>query len=204
MADEVEDVSGPKFNALRNAIYHVARRNFFDLANRLLNFAVILLGASVAGKAVKLWPGMDELYLELAVLMFATAQLAFDFGYRARTHEILQNKYYEMLAEIELDRKPDARKYDAKLYTIAASEPMPLRALDALAYNAALDATETNPETVAAYRLRIPASHRLLRHFIAFHAHQYTPASTHRSFAKRCSDYLKKRKIENQESAGES
>jgi hypothetical protein len=188
MVDAGDDISGQKFNALRNAIYNVARRNFFDLLNRLLNCVVIILGAAVAGKAAKLWPGFDELYLEIAVLVFATAQLAFDFGYRARTHEILQSKYYEMLAEIELDPSPNARKYEAKLYTIAAGEPMPLRALDALAYNAALDATESDLEVIKANRLRVPALHRWLRHIVAFHAHQYTPASMHRSLLKRCMD----------------
>jgi hypothetical protein len=179
MTEQVEDdaLSGAKFNALRNAIYHVARRNFFDLINRLLNFIVIVLGASVAGKAAKLFPHFDDLYLEMAVLVFATAQLAFDFGYRARTHEILQMKYYEMLAEIELDPKPSPRKYEAKLYTIAAGEPMPMRALDALAYNAALDSTTSESQILEKHRLWVPYSHRLLRYFVAFHAYQYRPES---------------------------
>jgi hypothetical protein len=42
-------ISGPKFNALRCAIYHTERRNFFDLSNRGLNFLVIIFGAGVAG-----------------------------------------------------------------------------------------------------------------------------------------------------------
>lgn len=51
MTDATGYVFGPKFDALRNAIYHLARRNYFDLLNRLLNFVVIVLGASVAAKA---------------------------------------------------------------------------------------------------------------------------------------------------------
>jgi hypothetical protein len=166
-------IFGPKFDALRNAIYHVARKNYFDLLNRILNFLVIILGASVAGKAAKLLH-VEESLLEFAVLIVATAQLTFDFGYRARSHEILQKDYYKMLAEIELDPMPDQKRYDAKLFTIAADEPMPLRALDALAYNAALDATTSDPDVRSRNRLHIPLFHRLFRHFIAFHAHQYT------------------------------
>jgi hypothetical protein len=38
----------PKFDALRNAIYHTARRELYDSLNRLLNFLVIILGTGVA------------------------------------------------------------------------------------------------------------------------------------------------------------
>jgi hypothetical protein len=176
----VTDVSsyifGPKFDALRNAIYHTERRNFFELLNRLLNFLVIVLGAGVVGKAAKLFH-VEELWLEFSVLVVATMQLAFDFGFRSRTHEFLQKKYFEMLAEMELERKPNQKKWDAKLFTIASDEPMPMRALDALAYNAALDATTSDPDVRSANRLRVPFIHRLLRHAIAFHSHEYRLAS---------------------------
>lgn len=87
-------IFGPKFNALRCAIYHTERRNFFDLSNRCLNFLVIILGAGVAVKAAKVFH-FEELWFEFGVLIAATAQLTFDLGYRARTHEFLQRKYFE-------------------------------------------------------------------------------------------------------------
>jgi hypothetical protein len=181
----MDDISGPKFDALRNAIYHVARRNFFDLLNRLLNFIVILLGAGVAGKVMKLF-SLDEAWLEFAVLIFATAQLAFDFGYRARTHEFLQKEYNRLLAEIELDPRPSAKRYNARLFSIAGHEPMPLRALDALAYNAAVDATIGDPTEKRQHRLWVPRRHRWLRHFIAFHAYEYKLESAHISCWRKC------------------
>jgi hypothetical protein len=171
-------IFGPKFNALRCAIYHTERRNFFDLSNRCLNFLVIIFGAGVAGKAATLF-NIEGLWLEFGVLVFATAQLAFDLGYRARTHEFLQKKYFEMLAEMELEPSPDQKKWEAKLFVIASDEPMPMRALDALAYNAALDATTSDIDIKRANRLRVPFIHRLLRHFVAFHAHEYRPQSEH-------------------------
>jgi hypothetical protein len=171
----------PKFDALRCAIYHTARRNFFDLSNRCLNFLVIIFGAGVAGKVGKLFH-IEDLWLEFGVLVFATAQLAFDFGYRARTHEFLQKKYFEILAEMELEPSPDQRKWSAKLFVIAADEPMPMRALDALAYNAALDATTSDVDIKRANRLHVPLVHRLLRHFIAFHAYEYRPQAEYRAW----------------------
>jgi hypothetical protein len=100
-------------------------------------------------------------------------QLTFDFGYKARTHEFLQRKYNEMLADIELETAPDPAKWKSKLYTIASDEPMPMRALDALAYNAALDATISDVATKQANRLRVPFCHRLLRHFLAREGYEY-------------------------------
>src|SRR2546430_5253871 len=88
------------FDALRNAIYHTERRTFFDFVNRLVNFSVVVLGASVAAKAAALF-SFQEIWLELAVVFIATAQLVFDFGWRAREHEFLQRRYYELMAEME-------------------------------------------------------------------------------------------------------
>jgi hypothetical protein len=139
---------------------------------------VIILGAGVAAKAARLFH-VEDIALEFGVLIAATMQLTFDFGYRARTHEILQMKYYEMLADIELDPVPDQNRWLAKLHTIAAGEPMPMRALDALAYNAALDATTSDPEVKKSNRLFVPFWHRRLRHIFAFHSHEYTLESEH-------------------------
>ena len=156
----------------------IRRERFYDSLNRLLNFLVIIFGAGVAGKVSDLFH-VKELWLEFGVLIFATAQLTFDFGYKARTHEFLQRKYNEMLAGIELETAPpDPAKWRSKLYTIASDEPMPMRALDALAYNAALDATTSDPAVKKENRLRVPFLHRLFRHFLARQGYEYQSEST--------------------------
>ena len=177
-----EQTFAPAYNALRNAIYHNTRSNFFNFLNRLLNFLVIVFGAGVAGKAAELIH-IKEIWLELGVLVLATAQLAFDFGYRARTHEFLQKRYYEMLEQIELQRSPDEKKWNARLFAIAADEPMPMRAVDALAYNAALDATATGQKFKRDNRLYVPWWHRWLRHFVAFNAYEYRLESKRQSWS---------------------
>jgi hypothetical protein len=174
--------SAPKFNALRNAIYHTARKSFLDLLNRLLNFAVIVLGAGVAGKVSALFH-LEEPWLEFAVLIFATAQLTLDFGNRARTHEFLQKKYHEMLAEMELETEPDLRRWNSKLEAIAADEPMPMRALDTLAYNAALDATVSDPKVRSENRLHVPLGHRLFKNFLPRNGYEYRLELEHRAGA---------------------
>jgi hypothetical protein len=178
----------PRFDALRNAIYHTERRNFLDLVSRSLNFLVILLGAGVAANAAT-HIGVPEYWLELGVVFFATAQLVFDLGARARTHEFLQKRYYEMLGEMDTEgvRSDEARrKWSARLLTIAADEPLPMRALDALAYNKAVDAVTEDPQEAFACRLHVPWWHRRLRHFWAFQNAQYLPNASYQSLLKRC------------------
>lgn len=162
----------PRFDALRNAIYHAERRSFFDILNKGLNFLVIIFGAGVAGKAAHLLH-MDDLVLEMGVLLFATIQLVFDFGSRARDHDYLQRRYYEILGEMERDlddSEATLRERSAELLTIAADEPMTMRALDALAYNKALSAVVADPEIVVAYRQRVTWWQKRWRHFFAFHS----------------------------------
>ena len=135
----------PRFDALRNAVYHTQRGTFFDTLNRIFSFLVILVGAGVVGKVADFlkW---NSIWFELIVVLLATLQLVFDFGTRAMEHKFLQRRYYDLLAEMELSAEPDVnsvaakKKWSAKLLTIAGDEPMTMRALDAIAYNQALDA----------------------------------------------------------------
>jgi len=168
----------PKFDALRSALYHTERRKFLDLLNRCLNLAIILLGAGAAAKWARL-VHIDEVWLELAIVLCATCQLVFDFGGSARVHEFLQRRYYEVLAEIEAADANDTqalRKWSAKLLTLTADEPMTMRALDAVAYNKALDAI-LSPSDKYAYRQILKWWHVRLRHICAFQTTDFSPKS---------------------------
>ncbi len=89
----------PTFHALQNALYHTERRSALDFRNRILSFLIIILGTGVVSKIGEKF-GANE-WLELGTVIAATLQLVFDFGGQARTHDFLQRKYYEFLAEIE-------------------------------------------------------------------------------------------------------
>lgn len=182
----------PKFDALRNAIYHSARKDYFDSLNRFLNFLVIVLGAGVAGKVSELFH-FKELWLEFSVLVVATAQLTFDFGYKARTHEFLQRKYHELLSEMEIDGSDDLKKWKSKQQAIAADEPMPMRALDALAYNAAVDATYFERADRLRCRVWVPLSHRLLKNVIARNGYEYQGEIDHKYWWQRVYEWIFKR-----------
>jgi hypothetical protein len=127
-----------KFNSLRNAIYHSSRRRFFELLSRFLSFLVVVSGTAAVAQLHPLDP---RLMAALAAIIGA-AQLVFDFNGRARLHEKLQVKYYDLIAVIDGTIKPDdvdLTKWRASLWQIYADEPPPMRALDAIAYNAAYD-----------------------------------------------------------------
>ena len=165
----------PRFDALRNAIYHTERKAFFDLIYKSLSCIVIVLGASVVGKIADLIH-TNEVWIGFFVVVFATLQLVFDFGSRARAHEYLQKRYFEFLAEMDDANLGDATilaRWSAKLLIISGEEPMPMRALDALAYNKALSAIYDNDDVIRNHRIRVSWWQRRLRHFFAFHSAEF-------------------------------
>ena len=65
----------------------------------------------------------------------------FDFGSRARVHEFLQRRYYDLLAEMEaesLDNPTTRALLCKKLLTISGEEPMTMRALDVVSKDVVL------------------------------------------------------------------
>jgi hypothetical protein len=145
MADRLSAV---RFNALRNAIYHTSRRRFLDLANRLLSLIVVASGALAVAQFA------EQLHIAPTVYAFVAAmagllQLVFDFGGAARTHEFLQRRFYELSAEITEKKEPtddDLARWEATLNHLYAEEPPPMRAVDAIAYNAAIDSVDPKKE----------------------------------------------------------
>jgi hypothetical protein len=177
----------PRFDALRNAIYHTSRGRFLDSLNRFLNFIVIVLGATAVSKIAGNFE-FKEAWVELGVVIFATVQLVFDFGGRSSVHLYLQKRYYELLTEMETgktDTDAEKRRWSAKLLTIAADEPLPMRALDAIAYNTALDSLIEDPDEVATYRLHVSWWQRRLRHIWPFQGSQFVPANNRIGFWSR-------------------
>lgn len=140
---------------------------------------MIILGAGVAAKASKVIH-LDDIWLELGLVVFATLQLTFDFAAKANDHKLLQLKYAQLLAEMELkplEEDGDENEWNAKLWTIAGEEPLMMHALNALSFNAALDATESDLDKKAKDRLVVPFCHRLLKNIVARDGYEYRPGS---------------------------
>ena len=106
MVEELgKTVFGLRHMALRNAQYHLARRRFLDGTSRVFNFVIILGGTGTAAQLTTDRPNV-AIILGGIIAAVGAAQLVFDFMGRARIHEILQRRYFNLLADMEQESKP--------------------------------------------------------------------------------------------------
>jgi hypothetical protein len=140
------------FDAERTARYHAARRGFFEGIHRWTLFAVVASGSVGFISFIGVWAQKvgvgPEAFGALAALIGA-ANLAFDPAGRARLHEALQRKAYELGAQVDGVVEPTPQQcaeWRSKLHLIYAEEPPPKRALDAVVYNATLSGRRENPD----------------------------------------------------------
>jgi hypothetical protein len=173
MADVTELASDLRFDILRNAIYHSARSRFLDLCNRAVNFVIIVLGTAAASQMGTATGKIDDKWLAAMAALVAAFQLVSDFGVAARTHAYLQRRCYELLADLELLASPTdgaVLSLRAKLTTLYGEEPPPMRALDAVAYNAACDSLGKESKRVV-----ITPWQALWRHLYPFNGTEFKP-----------------------------
>jgi hypothetical protein len=160
-----------RFNILRNALYHSARRRSLERVNRAFNFLIVVLGTAAFGDLTK-GIGVGAEWIGAAVAVVGAFQLVFDFGRQSRDHQILQKSYYDLLADAEAKTDPsevDAAAWHAEMLRITANEPPVLKAIDATAYNDAIDAMDFDPKE----RLVIPVLDQLFGWFITSDGRQY-------------------------------
>ncbi|MBL4768010.1 MAG: hypothetical protein JKY94_09895 [Rhodobacteraceae bacterium] len=167
----VPDRENIRFNTLRNALYHTARRRRFERWSRIFSFLVVILGAAAIGDLLS-GLGIDQKWIGAVVALVGALQLVFDFAGQARMHQALQRDYYHLLADIEAKTDPTevhCAEWYSKMIRITADEPPFLRAVDAKAYNDAASATEVPPGE----RLHIPFLHRIFANVFSFEGHDY-------------------------------
>lgn len=130
-----------RFEALRNALYHSARRGWYELLHRGLMFVVVIAGSGVVASL----GGSDggETLTLVAALFTAVAgalDLVFDFNGKACEHTYLTRRSYEILATLADDDSEAAfRRAQAEMIRLYADERPQLRALNAVAHNTAAD-----------------------------------------------------------------
>lgn len=169
MTEKLENL---RVNVLRNALYHTARRLTFERWNRVFNFLVIALGAAGMGDFLARF-GIDQMWVAAAVTVVGALQLTCDFAGFARTHQGLQRDYYGLLADLEEMTEPTEDKIAllrGKMMRISGEEPPILRALDAKAYNDAIDASGYYERD---QRLHIPMTHRIFGRYWPYDGRGY-------------------------------
>ncbi len=170
------DLADLRFVVLRNAIYHASRRRFLDTGNRALTFVVIAAGAGAVGDIGQSL-GVTAQWLAAIATLAGALQLVFDLAGKARTHEFLQRRFYEVLAEIDEAGQPteaQIAKWNAGLARLYAEEPPPMRALEAISHNAAKESLG------AGRRVRVEWWHTLLKQWWPFHGSEF-PYTTDRT-----------------------
>ena len=171
----IPDRDNIRFNVLRNALYHTARRGSLERWNRVFNLLVVVLGAAAVGDVLARF-NVEQAYVGMAVAFIGALQLVFDFGRQARDHQVLQRDYYSLLADIEgtIDAsEPKRAEWYSRMIRITGDEPPVLRAVDARAYNDAADALELP----RGERLHVPFLHRMLSGVFAFSGAEYKKRS---------------------------
>lgn len=133
--------------------------------DRVGSFLVILFGAGAAADlAVALSPMAPRILAAIAAAIGAL-QLVFAFGNRARDHEFLQRRYYELLAEMDEFSEDESRipGWCGILARISGDEPPTRKLPEAVAYNAAASALGVAKEN----HLYIPWYLGILGHILA-------------------------------------
>ncbi len=141
-----DDVRALRFEATVNGRYHTSRQGWYEFMHRLSMFVVVIGGAGAVAEAV----GQGSRYSWIVALVptiAGTLDLVFDFSAKAAQHARLQEKSYEIIADIEQsndDPVAVSKRGWAATARIWALEPKTMRVVQALAYNDTKQGTEKN------------------------------------------------------------
>jgi hypothetical protein len=135
-----QGLSGPalfKFNCVRNAAYHEDREHYYASVHRRLMFIVVALGTLSIGASLaheNIWASLGTLIAVLAGLV----DVVWNVDGLAREHSILRRRCYDLLARMEAGEPMTVLQ--PAFARVIADEPPAMHAVNALAFNAAVDA----------------------------------------------------------------
>jgi hypothetical protein len=142
----LDELDRLRFEATINGRYHTARQGWYEMMHRLCLFAVVLGGTAAIAATFR----ADGGYFWLAALVptiAGTIDLVFDFAGKAALHSRLQERSYNVVADIELcadDPATLCRRGWAEIARICAQEPKTMRIVQALAFNDTKEGAEEN------------------------------------------------------------
>lgn len=164
MSDSDERISSLRHKALRNALYHSARREWLEKWSRFFNFVVVVSGTTAAAAVTQNYLLASQI-IPIGIAVVGALQLVYDFSGKAKDHAFLQSRYYGIMASIdECIEYTDngCANWEAEFSRIAADAPPTLRALDATADNQA-----TSSLFGGGPRLKISRFERLTRNILS-------------------------------------
>lgn len=156
-----------RFEATINGRYHTARQGWYEFMHRASMFVVVIGGTAAVAEAI----GSGHPYSWLVAMiptLAGTIDLVFDFAGKAALHARLQERSYDIVADIEHSTDgPEAacRRGWAAIARICAQETKTMRVVHALAYN---DTKEASEEIAEPELLVVPFWTRLIKHIWPF------------------------------------
>jgi hypothetical protein len=155
-----------EFRCIRNAAYHEDREMHYARIHRFLMFIVVAVGTASIGASLALDSRYANAGTAVAVLA-GLVDLLWNVDGMARLHSSLRRRCYDLLARLEANEQLEGIR--AEFIRIIADEPPAMNAVNALAFNAAVDALGRPPEQK--YKLGFWAS--LLRHWLRFQPNEF-------------------------------
>lgn len=127
-----------RFRCLRNAAYHEDRERWFVGWHKLLMFIVVLSGTTAFGAVMNAGGNKLAMWASLLATVAGVADLVFELDTKARLHAKLKGRMFDILARCEVAQ--DCRDLDMEMTRIYADEPPTKHGVNAIAFNAAMDA----------------------------------------------------------------
>ena len=136
------------FDLLQNAAYHADRLAHFTRLHRGVSFVSIVLGTGAVVGGLAKCPALAAA-AGILVAVASALDLALDLRGQARSHERLRERVFSLMADIdEADGDPARlRTIRAALTRTYGEEAADMCVVNALAYNAAIQATHRNVDT---------------------------------------------------------
>ncbi len=163
-----EQLHNLKFELYHNAAYHNDLLSFYSGMHRLVSFITTFAGTAFISSLL-----LENRDFGIAasgvVTIAATSDLVFDLTGRARIHEILRSKSYNLLSELERTDIDETLLSTVRRKLISQwEEGPPIKyGVSILAWNTAMVSITSTAE-IGDKLIPLPLWRRLLRHILAF------------------------------------
>ena len=159
-------------DVLRNACYHEDRTSFFATVHRWMMFFVVLLGSTafvaLAGFLPDWWKAQSLALAGPLGAVIGLFDLVFDPTGKARLHDRLRRESILMRADVQDCRISDGA-LEGALTRLYADDPPTMHAVNALAYNRAMEAHGRAREDL----LKVGFWARKFRHIVPFDVERF-------------------------------
>ncbi len=163
---EMTPVELAKFKCIRNAAYHEDWERFYARCHRILMSIVVIVGTFAIGSSLTAENLLATYGTAIAVLA-GLIDVLWNIDGLARLHSDLRRRSYDLLARLEAGEPIERIGVD--FIRLVAAEPPPMHAVNALAFNAAVDALGRPP----GQKYVLKTWQRWLRHWYPFRPNQF-------------------------------